>query len=116
MLLHNSPYKLFEDLLFADQTTTLYPFSQKDESFEALDLDTTIDLEVEHEGKVYLVPAKIKTSKEYVKGRPIRYGIVFDLSEEDSKKEFNELKKIWNQNKKVKIRKKFDQLKENGSR
>mgnify|MGYP003327412359 CR=1 FL=1 len=36
MLLHNSPYKLFEDLLFADQTTTLHPFSQKDDSFEAV--------------------------------------------------------------------------------
>ena len=82
------------------------------ESFERLDLDTTIDLEVEHDNNVYLASATIKTSKEYVKGRPIRYGIVFDLENEKVKNEFNKLKKVWNKNKKVKIRKKFSELKE----
>lgn len=36
MFLHNSPYKLFEDLLFADQNTNFFPFHQKDNSFEAI--------------------------------------------------------------------------------
>ena len=36
MFLHNSPYKLFEDLLFADQNTNFSPFHQKDNSFEAI--------------------------------------------------------------------------------
>ena len=57
MVLHNSPYKLFEDLLFADQTTTLYPFSQKDESFEAV-------LEVPGFGKDNL---KVEIEEDYVK-------------------------------------------------
>ena len=57
MLLHNSPYKLFEDLLFADQNTTLYPFSQKDESFEAV-------LEVPGFGKDNL---KVEIEEDYVK-------------------------------------------------
>lgn len=109
-------YIKLSDKMIESRVTDLRRDAACVESFEALDLDTKIDLEVEHEGKVYLVPAKIKTSKEYVKGRPIRYGIVFNLTEEDSKIEFNELKKIWNQNKKVKIRKKFDQLKVNGSK
>ena len=85
------------------------------ESFVPLDLGTNIELEVEHDGVVYLVPASIRTSKEYVKGRPIRYGIVFNLTEEYNKSQFQKLKKLWNKNKTVKIRRKFTELKENGS-
>lgn len=83
------------------------------ESFERLELDTKIELEVEHENVVYVAPATIKTSKEYVKGRPIRYGIVFDLTKEQVKNDFGKLKKLWNKNKKVKIRRKFAEIKEN---
>tara|TARA_Y100000592_G_C5250633_1_gene212670 strand:+ start:134 stop:475 length:342 start_codon:yes stop_codon:yes gene_type:complete len=36
MLLHNNPYKIFEDLFFADQNTSFYPFQQKDNAFEAV--------------------------------------------------------------------------------
>ena len=36
MLLHNNPYKIFEDLLFADQSTSFHPFQQKDNSFQAV--------------------------------------------------------------------------------
>ncbi|MCO4755536.1 MAG: hypothetical protein KC478_13725, partial [Bacteriovoracaceae bacterium] len=86
------------------------------ESFAPLDLGTSVELEVEHDGVVYIVPASIRTSKEYVKGRPIRYGIIFDLSDEHNKSQFQKLRKLWNRNKKVKIRNKFTELKENGSK
>ena len=36
MLLHNNPYKIFEDLFFADQNTSFHPFQQKDKSFQAV--------------------------------------------------------------------------------
>ena len=36
MLLHNNPYKIFEDLFFTDQSTSFHPFQQKDKSFEAV--------------------------------------------------------------------------------
>lgn len=84
------------------------------ESFESLDLDARIELEVDFDGIEYKVPATVKTSKEYVKGRPIRYGIEFDLSAPSHKDDFHQLKKVWNNRKKVKIRRKFTELKSNG--
>ncbi len=83
------------------------------ESFELLDLGSRIDLEVEHNGGLYMAPAIVKTSKEVIKGRPIRYGIVFDLKDENFKANYQTLKKLWAKNKKVKIRRKFSELKEN---
>ena len=82
------------------------------ESFEAIDLDSKIDLEVEHDGSIYMAPATVKTSKEIIKGRPIRYGIVFDLKNEEFRSSYQTLKKLWAKNKKVKIRRKFGELKE----
>ena len=57
MLLHNSPYKLFEDLLFADQNTNFFPFHQKDDSFKAV-------LEVPGFDKDNL---KVEVEEDYVK-------------------------------------------------
>ena len=57
MFLHNSPYKLFEDLFFSDQATTFYPFHQKDDSFKAV-------LEIPGFDKDNL---KVEVEEEYVK-------------------------------------------------
>lgn len=82
------------------------------ESFNRIDLGSEFELEMEHEDKNYVIPAIVKTSKEVIKGRPIRYGIEFDLEDEKNKAQYDDLKEIWASNKKAKIRTKFKDLKE----
>lgn len=109
-------YIKLSDKVIESRVTDLRRDAACVESFDRIDLDTSIELEVEHDGDVYVTPAKVKTSKETIKGRPIRYGIVFDLKNEKVRSDFSKLKKLWNRNKKVKIRRKFSELKEgNGS-
>lgn len=109
-------YVKVDDRVIESRLTDLRRDAACVESFDRIDLDTPIDLEAEFDGKVYVTPARVKTGKETIKGRPIRYGIVFDLKDEKVKAEFSEFRKLWNENKKVKIRNKFALLKEeNGS-
>lgn len=101
-----------DDKVISTRVTDLRRDAACVESFEHIDLDTPVELEIEHDGDLYIAPAKVKTSKEFIKGRPIRYGIVFNLKDEKVREDFTRLKKLWNRSKKVKIRNKFEQLKE----
>lgn len=101
-----------DDKVIESRVTDLRRDAACVESFDRLDLDTPVDLEIEFDERLYVAPAKIKTSKEFIKGRPIRYGLVFDLQNETVKEDFVRLKRLWNQHKKVKIRNKFALLKE----
>ena len=76
-------------------------------SFDQIRLDEEVELEIPFEEKVFLVKGKLKTAREDVLGRPVRYGLKLKLSNDDAKKEYTKLQKIWNVQNKAKIRRKF---------
>lgn len=83
------------------------------EAFDYIDLDREITLEILYKDKTYIIDGVIKTNKVIVPGRPIRYGIKFDINNEDIKVVYNTIRTIWNENKRAKIRSKFSENKTN---
>lgn len=81
------------------------------ETFEYLSLGDEVETEVLYGSKIYSMTGVIKTLRLLVPGRPYRYGIKLNFDETMDKKTFLELKKIWKLNKKVKLRRKFTELK-----
>ncbi|MAX66977.1 MAG: hypothetical protein CME66_08585 [Halobacteriovoraceae bacterium] len=76
-------------------------------AFEILPLGDIIELKIPYKKKVYQVSGKLKTQREDIPGRPIRYGMKLELKSDVDKKQYTELKKIWGLNKKANIRRKF---------
>jgi len=80
------------------------------ESFEKIPLNEEVDIEYHDKDLQLELKGIVKTSKEIIQGRPIRYGVDFFIRDEKEKKNYNGLIKIWNKNNRVKIRRKFEDL------
>ena len=81
------------------------------ETFEYIDLGTEVESEVQYGSKIYSMTGTLKTLRQLVPGRPYRYGVNLKFDEDTDRKTYMELKKIWSLNKKVKLRRKFTELK-----
>lgn len=81
-------------------------------SLENLPLGHNIDLEIPFGKNTYHLTGVIKTMREVIPGRPIRYGIELSLPSEKDKKSHDELRKIWALHKKANIRRKFSEYRE----
>lgn len=102
-----------EDKIYQARLTDLRRNLACVEAFDYLPLGSEINLETQFEGKLYSLKATVKTSKEIIQGRPLRYGIKFSFEDEGSKEILSNLSKLWDKNKKVKIRNKFSKDKIN---
>lgn len=76
-------------------------------SFKSLKLGQEVKLEIPFGSKLFTMNGLIKTSREDIPGRPIRYGIKLVINNDSEKKNVSEFKKIWAMNKKAIIRRKF---------
>lgn len=83
------------------------------EVFEDMELDKKCSIELEFEDDNYAVIAQIKTKKQIIPGRPLRYGVKISFSTPEQKKKFTHLEKLWNEQKKVKERRKFSDVRNN---
>lgn len=97
----------FDGKMYSSRLTDLRRSTACIEAFDFLPLNSKVSLEAEFEEKLYVLEGIIKTSKEIIPGRPIRYGVKFFLEEDNAKETLSLLTKIWNTNKKVKLRNKF---------
>jgi hypothetical protein len=84
------------------------------EAFEYIELEDSLELEVLIDNKEFILEGQVKTLKQLTPGRPIRYGVKFDLSDLNKKNTYYDLKKIWDENKRVKLRNKFAEIGKNG--
>ncbi|MBT4790695.1 MAG: hypothetical protein HON90_03925 [Halobacteriovoraceae bacterium] len=84
-------------------------------SFKSKKLGDSIKLEIPFGSRVFIMRGQVKTLREDIPGRPIRYGIKLDINTESEKKEYLELKKIWSMHNKARIRRKFADYKESES-
>jgi hypothetical protein len=98
-----------DDKIFEARLTDLRRNLACVEAFDYIPLGSEIKLETEFEDKIYVLKATVKTSKEIIQGRPIRYGIKFSFDEDNSKEVFKNLLHLWDKNKKVKLRNKFSE-------
>lgn len=80
------------------------------EVFNHLRLDSNINLSIKLNDKVYLINGTVKTVKVVTPGRPVRYGVKFDLSNDEIKSTYMEIVKIWEEMKKAKLRTKFKEI------
>ncbi len=76
-------------------------------AFNQLKLGQKIKLGIPIGEKVFEVSGLLKTAREDIPGRPIRYGLKLDLEKEKERKIYFDLRKVWNMKKKANIRKKF---------
>lgn len=100
-----------KDERFEGRLTDLRRGSGCVEVFNYVELDSDITLEVKLYEKIYIISGTVKTTRQITPGRPIRYGIKFDLTYESTKKIYNEIVKVWDEIKKAKIRTKFSEIK-----
>lgn len=96
---------------FDGRLTDLRRGSGSVEIFGYLNLDSTIEIELDLDEHIYQITGEIKTNKQTTPGRPTRYGVKFDMSDTDIKKIYNDIKRQWDHNKKAKIRNKFSSIK-----
>lgn len=82
------------------------------EAFRYIQPENTVNLEISIQDKVYILQAIVKTTKQVTPGRPLRYGIKFNLADDNIKSTYLEIKKIWDENKKAKLRNKFLEINE----
>lgn len=97
----------FEDQLYFARLTDLRRGAACVEAFDYLPLNSKVELEAEFENDIFVLKGVIKTNKEVVPGRPLRYGLKFELEDPESRKTLSKLISIWNKNIKVKLRNKF---------
>lgn len=76
-------------------------------SFAHIRLGEDLLIEVPFGEKLFTIGGKLKTSREDIPGRPIRYGIKLFINSAQERKNYLELKKIWKLQKKANIRRKF---------
>jgi hypothetical protein len=77
--------------------------------FSYIALDSNVVLKVSIDEKTYLLSGQVKTIKQVTPGRPIRYGVKIDLSDDEVKSTYLDIKKIWDENKKAKLSNKFSE-------
>lgn len=80
-------------------------------AFDKLSLGDQINIEIPYGNSKYLLLGEVKTIREDIMGRPLSFGINLVLKDQDSRKNYNELYKLWSMHKKVNIRRKFAELK-----
>jgi hypothetical protein len=76
-------------------------------SFSQIKLGQTITVDIPFGEKVFEVTGKLKTAREDIPGRPIRYGLKLDTETDKERKNYLELRKVWNMKKKANFRRKF---------
>lgn len=81
------------------------------ESFENIALNEEVTVEYSNHNIYFELVGVIKTSKEIIQGRPIRYGVEFYLRNDREKANYDGLLKVWNSTNRLKIRRKFEDLK-----
>jgi len=84
-------------------------------SFEKITLGEIVDVIIPFGENSYTVKGRLKTSREDIPGRPIRYGLVINLELENERKSLQQLQKMWKRYKKANIRRKFSDYKEANS-
>jgi hypothetical protein len=82
------------------------------QAFEQLSLGAEVKIDVPFGDDIFEINGFIKTAREVIPGRPIRYGIVLTTLNESDKKRNAMLMKMWNLHKKAVIRRKFADFKE----
>lgn len=82
------------------------------EIFEFVDLNSPVKIKPVYGQMNFFLSGSIQTIRPSIPGRPIRYGIKFQFSEKEDRKNYARLKNIWLMNNKVKIRRKFTEIKE----
>lgn len=80
--------------------------------FEKIQLGEKVSVEIPFGQNIYKVVGRLKTMREDIPGRPIRYGLLLQFENESDRKIHQELKKIWRLHKKANIRRKFADYKE----
>lgn len=81
------------------------------EIFEYLDIGTEVDLRINFEGKNYELTTNVVTRLQAIPGRAYRYGVKALFENEDQKDQYRELKRLWSERIKVKLRNKFQEIK-----
>ena len=81
-------------------------------SFEKISLGEVVEVMISFGDTSYKVKGRLKTSREDIPGRPIRYGLVLNIETDKEKKALQELRKMWKHFKKANIRNKFLALQE----
>src|SRR5690606_6656401 len=90
-------------VLFPARLTDLRRSEACVEAFEDLKIKEVCNIEIELDEKVFSINGEIKTKKQIIPGRPLRYGIKIDFISQDQRKNFYELEKLWKNQKKVKV-------------
>jgi hypothetical protein len=103
-----------QNAIFEGRLTDLRRGSGCVEAFDYIDLENVISVEVSIDNKIFILDGVLKTLKQLTPGRPIRYGVKFDLTDLTKKNTYYDLKKIWDENKRVKLRNKFAEIGKNG--
>ncbi|MFT6631594.1 MAG: hypothetical protein ACJAS4_001545 [Bacteriovoracaceae bacterium] len=81
-------------------------------SFSQIRLGQEIKIDIPFGEKVFEVTGKLKTAREDIPGRPIRYGVKLDVEKDTERKNYLELRKVWNMKKNANFRRKFADYKE----
>lgn len=82
-------------------------------SFEQIKLNEEVHLDVPFGTKNFSVIGTLKTAREEIPGRPIRYGLKLLMNDDLSRKQYLELRRYWMQQSKANIRRKFTDFQEN---
>lgn len=77
------------------------------ECFEHFFPGEKIVIHLDYESTSYDLPVIVKIISQQIPGRPYRYGVLFIFEDSTDKKLFNNLKKLWDEQNKVKLRNKF---------
>ena len=80
-------------------------------AFEAIRLGKEVVVEIPFGEKVFEIKGTLKTSREDIPGRPIRYGFKIDTEDRANNRSYLELKKVWGLKKQANIRRKFSDYK-----
>lgn len=83
------------------------------EVFGYIPLDSTIRIELTLNDQVYMIAGEVKTNKQVTPGRPTRYGVKFDISDNEIKSTYLEIKNHWDHNKNARFRNKFAGIEDN---
>jgi hypothetical protein len=83
--------------------------------FDHLKLGEEISIEIPYGSDVYQINGSVKTIREVIPGRPIRYGVSLKIDNDADRKHQKDLMRMWSLHKKAAIRRKFaDYKEENG--
>ncbi len=80
-------------------------------AFDQLRLGEEIEIDIPFDSRSFTIKGELKTAREDIPGRPIRYGLKLILKTDEDRKSLLELQKVWNMQKRAMIRRKFAELK-----